>query len=186
MMELLDWWNDVAVELSPVLSSSILHLRFEEIHPFADGNGRTGRALSLWELYRRGFDTHHIFSVDEYFWEDRPRYYRSLAQVREVGGDLSSWLEYCAEGLLLSLERAWLRMQTIGVTADKKLLIKPKQEQLLLLLRDHSEMAPREIWDAMKLSKQGVMDLLNPLIESGIVEKVGPKKTGRYRLVQCS
>jgi len=41
-------------ELSPVLSSAILHHRFESIHPFADGNGRTGRALALWELYRRG------------------------------------------------------------------------------------------------------------------------------------
>jgi Fic family protein len=55
------------VELSPVLSSAILHYQFEWIHPFADGNGRTGRALALWELYRRGFDTHHIFSVDEYY-----------------------------------------------------------------------------------------------------------------------
>jgi Fic family protein len=74
MFELLDWWNHGAVELSPVLSSAILHYRFEFIHPFADGNGRAGRALALWELYRRGFDTHHIFSVDEYYWEDRPRY----------------------------------------------------------------------------------------------------------------
>jgi DNA-binding MarR family transcriptional regulator len=109
-----------------------------------------------------------------------------LAQVREVGGDLSNWLEYCAEGLLQSLERAWLRMQTIGATTDKKLMIKPRQEQLLFLLRDHGEMAPREIWAALGLSKQGVMDLLNPLVESGIVEKVGPKKTGRYRLIQYS
>lgn len=67
MFELLEWWNTAATKLSPVLSSAILHHRFESIHPFADGNGRTGRALSLWELYRRGFDTHHIFSVDEFY-----------------------------------------------------------------------------------------------------------------------
>lgn len=184
MMELLDWWNDDAAEISPILSSSILHYRFEEIHPFADGNGRAGRALSLWELYRRGFDTHHIFAVDEYYWEDRPRYYQSLVEVRQNGSDLSNWLEYCAEGLLQSLERAWIRMQTIGATTRKKLMIKPRQEQLLVLLRDHGEMAPREIWNALGLSKQGVMDLLNPLIKADIVEKVGPKKTGRYRLIQ--
>ena len=64
VMELPDWWNKKAAELSPVISSAILHYRFEAIHPFADGNGRTGRALALWELYRRGFDTHQIFSVD--------------------------------------------------------------------------------------------------------------------------
>jgi Fic family protein len=67
MFELLVWWNKESAGLSPVLSSAILHYRFEAIHPFADGNGRTGRALALWELYRRGFDTHHIFSVDEFY-----------------------------------------------------------------------------------------------------------------------
>jgi Fic family protein len=67
MFELLEWWNTASLQLSPVLSSAILHYRFEAVHPFADGNGRTGRALALWELYRRGFDTHHIFSVDEYY-----------------------------------------------------------------------------------------------------------------------
>jgi len=66
MFELLEWWNVQAPKLSAVLSSAILHYRFEAIHPFADGNGRTGRALALWELYRRGFDTHHVFAVDEY------------------------------------------------------------------------------------------------------------------------
>ncbi|MDQ6965460.1 MAG: Fic family protein, partial [Mariprofundaceae bacterium] len=87
MFELLEWWNRETNHLSPVLSSAILHYRFEAIHPFADGNGRTGRALALWELYRRGFDTHHIFSVDEYFWEDRPAYYAALQGVREAGDD---------------------------------------------------------------------------------------------------
>ena len=46
MFELLEWWNTASTQLSPVLSSAILHYRFEAIHPFADGNGRTGRALA--------------------------------------------------------------------------------------------------------------------------------------------
>ena len=89
MFDLLEWRNTAATKLSPVLSSAILHHRFESIHPFADGNGRTGRALSLWELYRRGFDTHDMFSVDEFYWEDRPRCYAELDAVRRAGGDLS-------------------------------------------------------------------------------------------------
>jgi Fic family protein len=50
MFELLDWWNKQAPALSPVLSSAILHYRFEEIHPFADGNGRAGGWVVVWEL----------------------------------------------------------------------------------------------------------------------------------------
>ena len=182
MFELLEWWNRDSGKLSPVLSSAILHYRFEAIHPFADGNGRTGRALGLWELYRRGFDTHHIFSVDEYYWEDRPRYYAALENVRKQGGDLTGWLEYCAEGLRQTLERAWLRVQTFSLKTASKLVLRPKQERLLNLLRDHGSMAPGEIWKAMGVSKQGAMDLLRPLLDAGLIEKRGTKKSGRYVL----
>lgn len=184
MFELLDWWNKRSVELSPVLSSAILHYRFEHIHPFADGNGRTGRALALWELYRRGFDSHHIFSVDEYYWEDRPGYYAALDAVRVAGEDLTGWLEYCAEGVRQTLEKAWLRVRSLQVKSPEKLILRPKQELLLQLLRDHGRMTPAEIWAAMGISRQGAMDLLRPLLEAGVVGKIGGKKTGYYTLSQ--
>lgn len=183
MFELLTWWNKQSAQLSAVLSSAIVHYQFESIHPFADGNGRTGRALALWELYRRGFDTHHIFSVDEFYWEDRPRYYAALDKVRREGEDLSSWLEYAAEGLHLTLERVWTRVQKFAAqTGQLKLVLRPRQEQLLQLLRDHKSMAPAEIWDALGVSKQGALDLLRPLIKAGLVKRIGTKKAGRYIL----
>ena len=182
MFELLEWWNKESAKVSPVLSSAIVHYRFESIHPFADGNGRTGRALALWELYRRGFDTHHIFSVDEYYWEDRPRYYRELDGVRKAGENLTAWLEYCAEGLRQTLERVWLRVKTFDKSSSGKLVLRPRQEQLLNLLRDHRSLAPTEIWEALGVSRQGAMDLLRPLLEAGLVEKTGGKKSGRYAL----
>ena len=182
MFELLEWWNAASQQLSPVLSSAILHYRFEAIHPFADGNGRTGRALALWELYRRGFDIHHLFSVDEYYWEDRPKYYAALEGVRQAGEDLTAWLEYCAAGLRQTLERVWLRIQTFQVKSPDKLVLRPRQGQLLHLLRDHGSMAPGEIWKALGVSRQGAMDLLRPLLDAGLVEKIGGKKTGRYVL----
>ncbi len=184
MFELLEWWNKRATELSPVLSSAILHYRFEDIHPFADGNGRTGRALALWELYRRGFDSHHIFSVDEYYWQDRPGYYAALDAVRLAGEDLTGWLEYSAEGLRQTLEQVWLRVQTYNVKSPGKLVLRPKQELLLKLLRNHGSMSPSELWSALAVSRQGAMDLLRPLLAAGIVEKIGGKKTGRYSLKQ--
>ena len=182
MFELLEWWNKKSVGLSPVLSSAILHYRFEHIHPFADGNGRTGRALALWELYRRGFDSHHIFSVDEYYWEDRPGYYAALGAVRTAGEDLTGWLEYCAEGVHKTLDQVWLRVQSFNLKSPTKLKLRPKQERLLKLLRDHGSMTPSALWKALAVSKQGAMDLLRPLLEAGVVEKLGGKKTGSYSL----
>ena len=183
MFELLEWWNRDSGSLTPVLSSAIVHYQFEAIHPFADGNGRTGRALALWELYRRGFDTHHIFSVDEYYWEGRPRYYAALQAVRQQGEDLTSWLEYTAEGLLITLERAWQRIQRLSARSKgKKLVLRPKQEQLLRMLREKRSLSPKEIWDGVGVSRQGAMDLLRPLMEAGLVKRVGTRKSGRYVL----
>lgn len=182
MFELLEWWNGPSSKLSPILSSAILHYRFEDIHPFADGNGRTGRALALWDLYRRGFDAHYLFSVDEYYWEDRPAYYTALSQVREAGEDLSQWLEYSARGLKSTLERVWMRLQKFQAENSAKITLTPRQEQLLGLLRDHGSLSPAEIWEHLDVSRQGAMNILNPLIEAGLVEKRGTQKSGHYFL----
>ena len=61
-------------------------------------------------------------------------------------------------------------------------MLRPRQEQLLRLLRDKKSMTPREIWDAMDISKQGALDLLQPLIQAGLVKRTGSKKSGRYIL----
>ena len=183
MGELLEWWNGEAQALSPVLSSAIVHYRFEAIHPFADGNGRTGRALALWELYRRGFDSHHIFSVDEFYWEGRPRYYAALRAVQRQEEDLSAWLEYCAEGLQQTLERVWQRIQQLSASRSRaRVVLRPKQEQLLQLLRARGSLSPREIWDGLSISKQGAMDLIRPLVKAKLIKRVGTLKNGRYVL----
>lgn len=183
MRELLDWWNGRSAEWSPVLTSAILHYQFEDIHPFADGNGRTGRLLALWELYRRGFDTHHVFSIDEFFWEDRERYYASLAAVPKHGGDLTSWLEYTTEGVRRTLESVWLRVQQLAAkSGSKKMVLRPKQEQLLHLLRERRGVEPREIWAALEVTKQGAAHILAPLLKAKLVKRIGTRKTGRYVL----
>ena len=184
MRELLAWWNGPSTEWSPVLTSAILHYQFEEIHPFADGNGRAGRMLALWELYRRGFDTHHIFSIDEFYWEDRARYYAGLAAVSAASGDLTAWLEYTTSGLRQTLERVWLRVQQFAAkSARKKTVLRPSQERLLHLLRDrHEGLAPAEIWAALAVTKQGAAHILAPLLKAKLVRRVGTRKNGRYVL----
>jgi predicted HTH transcriptional regulator len=70
----------------------------------------------------------------------------------------------------------------LRVNSTEKLVLRPRQEQLLNLLRDHGSMAPGQIWQALGVSRQGAMDLLRPLLEAGLVERVGGKKTGHYIL----
>jgi cell filamentation protein, protein adenylyltransferase len=105
-----------------------------------------------------------------------------LDAVRREGEDLTHWLEYCAAGLKHTLEQVWIRIQTLQLRLPGKLVLSPKQELLLQLLRDRGSLAPSEIWAELDLSRQGAMNLLNPLLEAGLIERIGGKKTGRYTL----
>ena len=60
MADLMDWIQRSDKEgISPLIISAVAHYQFESIHPFVDGNGRTGRALSTLILYKMGYDTKH-------------------------------------------------------------------------------------------------------------------------------
>ena len=103
--------------------------------------------------------------------------------VRHEGEDLSGWLEYTAEGLQFTLERVWTRVQKLSAGSTRtKLVLRPKQEQLLRLLRDHKSMTPQEIWDALGVTRQGAIKLMQPLLDAGLVRRVGTRKSGRYIL----
>jgi len=183
MKELIRWLNGPGQSWPGVVSSAILHFRFEDIHPFGDGNGRTGRALALWELYRRNLDTHHIYAVDEYYLENQQAYYDSL-DYGQKHGVLTDWIIFCAEATAESLRRAWKRIQAIPVGTDMKesIILRPKQEKLLTLLRAKS-MSIQEIMSGLQVTKPGAHFLLKTLLEAKLIERRGGYKTGRYFLV---
>lgn len=184
MKSFLNWLNNEGQFLPAVITSAIMHYRFEFIHPFGDGNGRVGRALATWELYRRKFDTYHIFAVDEVFWENRQKYYSALDNVRRNNEDLSGWLEFVAEAIELTLEKVWQRIIHMGKLKKKEepISLTPKQERLLLLLQN-LPMGIKEIQSELKITKQGAHFILKPLLMNGIIKRVGGHKTGKYTIV---
>jgi len=189
MRELLAWWNGDAAALSPVLVAAIVHERVLALQPFVNGNGRMARALATWALYRRGFDARFLFAVDEVYAEDAPSYAGALAAASEDNdlesdnpGDLAPWLEYSAEALRTAIERSWLRVQGLRGGANKKIALRPRQQQVLQLLRDRGTLEPHEVWAELGVSRQGALDTLKPLIAAGLIERVGGAKTGHYVL----
>ena len=70
------------------------------------------------------------------------------------------------------------------VKSPGKLVLRPNQERLLQLLRNHGRKTPAQIWATKLISGQGAMGLLRPLLDAGLVEKNGGKKTGHYALRQ--
>lgn len=157
--------------------------RFEHIHPFGDGNGRVGRALATWELYRKKLDIHHIFAVDEIFWENRLAYYQALNAVRRQDEDLTGWLEFVADAIEKTLDRVWHRIILIGKHRKAKpVVLTPKQEKLLTILQ-YASLSIKEIQEELKVTKQGAHFILNPLIKSKLVKRTGGHKTGKYNAV---
>lgn len=100
MRELLEWLS-TASALPAALRAGILTHRFLSIHPFDDGNGRTGRLLATAELWRSGYRMRGFLSFDEHFSADRARYYESLQMGHPVNfyegrhdPDHTPWLIY--------------------------------------------------------------------------------------------
>lgn len=77
--------------LDPLLRMAIAHHQFESIHPFYDGNGRTGRILNLLILQREGLLDLPVLYLSRYITTTKSDYYRLLQTVREE----DRWVEWC-------------------------------------------------------------------------------------------
>lgn len=179
---LIAWLNGPAAELPGVFSSALLHFRLVEIHPFRDGNGRVARALAGWQLHRSGFDTLHIFALDEVLMENRPLYVRSLERVQVGGGDLGGWLEFMAEAVIETLERVEKRITALGLPGGEPLSLTVRQERLLVLLGERGPLGVRELARELSLTGPGVHYAMRPLLERGVLKTIGAHKTTRYSL----
>ncbi|HEY8098208.1 MAG TPA: Fic family protein [Methylobacter sp.] len=88
-------------ELDPLLRMAITHHQFESIHPFYDGNGRTGRILNLLILQREGLLDLPVLYLSRYITSTKSRYYQLLQSTRETN-DWVDWCVYIVKGVALT------------------------------------------------------------------------------------
>lgn len=89
--------------IHPIIRAALAHLQFETIHPFLDGNGRTGRNLILWQLCQAGAIRAPILPLSTYFKQYQSTYFSLLSHVR-LTGDWEAWLRFFFEGVKTSAE----------------------------------------------------------------------------------
>ena len=182
---LLSWVNSKgSKKLHPMITSAIAHHRLVSIHPFSDGNGRTARALGILLLYIRGFDTHHLFALDEYFEQDRNRYYLKIQQARDLDDDLSYWLEYVAQGIVQTLNRTKERILSLQVPSKgSRIILTKRQEDFLRFLRDRGRVRSPDLEKAFKLTRSRINQILKPLVDAGLVIQEGQTRATTYHLL---
>lgn len=90
--------NDSSSELDPLVRVGVAHYQFEAIHPFFDGNGRTGRILIILQLIMNGLLEIPILFLSRFIIEHKAEYYQSLRAVTEHG-DWEGWLLYLLEAV---------------------------------------------------------------------------------------
>jgi Fic family protein len=84
--------------LPPLVQAALVHAQFETIHPFDDGNGRTGRALIHVVLRRRGIAPSYVPPISIVLANARERYINGLTQFRDDQAyGIHTWIEYFAE-----------------------------------------------------------------------------------------
>ena len=179
MRELFIWLKQE--DLHPIIRSAIFHHEFLTIHPFVDGNGRVARAISQWLLWETGFDPLCTLGLDDFFAQDRTRYYDMIQQARDMDGDYTYWVEYVAEGLACSVDTVRSRIKE-GALRLQGVTLTPKQDELLVLFGQRGVLGAAQISQVMKINRARVNQLIAPLVRFGIVIKEGAARAVRYRL----
>ncbi len=98
MNNLVEYIHSEDEDLDPLIKMAIVHHQFESIHPFYDGNGRTGRILNILMLIRDGLLNLPILYLSRYINQTKEDYYRLLQAVREEGA-WEAWCLYILEGI---------------------------------------------------------------------------------------
>lgn len=147
LMQDLVAWLQAGTDIHPVLIAGIAQFELVHIHPFVDGNGRTSRLLSTLCLYGDGYDFKRLFTISEYYDRDRQAFYRAIQSVREQNMDLTSWLEFFAQGLATQLDEVKAHGERV-IRADlliRQYSLNDRQAVAIEYLFEHSRLTISEL-----------------------------------------
>jgi Fic family protein len=113
-------------DLEPLVKMAIIHYQFEAIHPFLDGNGRTGRILNILYLQQQGIIDLPVLYLSRYIIERKNEYYRLLQGVTEET-DWQPWLMYMLDSVEVTAESAIQKIRClIALLSEAQTEIKEK------------------------------------------------------------
>jgi Fic family protein len=174
-------------DIHAVLKTGIVHFEFVRIHPFLDGNGRVGRALSMLVLFRENYDVRKFFSIEEHFDRDPEAYYDALQSVEKTNGDLTVWLEYFTGCLAIELTKIKEKIEHISIdsTLKKKLggpvMLTDRQLKIIEYMQEIGYLENKVFANLFPdVSEDTVLREVQDLVKKGIIVKRGRTKGVKY------
>jgi Fic family protein len=171
--------------LPPLIKAGLLHVQFETIHPFLDGNGRLGRLLITLYLCSHNVMQQPLLYLSLHFKSRRADYYRLLQEVRENGA-WEAWLEFFLDGVASTGNEAFnaaTRIQALIRQDREKIAAKSKAKSSTL--RVHAVMQTSPFLTVAKaaartgLTKPTINAAFDQLQALGLVAEVTKKRRGR-------
>lgn len=104
--------NNDKINTPDLVKIAMIHYQFESIHPFLDGNGRTGRIIIPLYLLNKGIITTPCFYISNYIEENKNAYYDFLSRVR-TNNDMISWIKFFLEATIETAKTARVKFQNI-------------------------------------------------------------------------
>jgi Fic family protein len=169
--------------LDPLVAMSVAHYQFEAIHPFEDGNGRTGRIVNVLMLIDAGLISEPILYLSRYIIEKKDEYYRLLLEVTR-DGNWEDWILFMLEGIrktALSTITKIDQIQTLQhlMMADVRAVSSGANADLLAVLFEQPYCRISNVIERCGVSRPTATSWLNGLVRIGALHDV---RAGRERI----
>jgi len=173
--------EDDLIDIDPLIKMAVIHHRFESIHPFYDGNGRTGRIINILYLIQKNLLHLPVLYLSHYIIKHKDEYYKLLQKVRETG-EWEEWILYMLEGIeqtaretivLINNIRNLMQRYKENIRTD---LPKLYSQDLLNNLFKFPYTKIEYIENDLKVSRSTAIRYLETLVEHHLLEK---QKIGR-------
>jgi len=172
-------------DLPPLVRVGLLHVQFETLHPYLDGNGRLGRLLITLLLRHWGLLSRPLLYLSLFLKVHRQEYYRRLGAVRS-DGDWEGWLAFFLEGVATVAEEAIAtarRLHTIVGEAREQLLAREDATVLSLrlfeLLPQHPLITVNRAVDLLDCSRPAAAKALRVLEAAAVLQPLDARKKNR-------
>ena len=175
-----DYINDYDDETDPLIKMALIHYQFETIHPFYDGNGRTGRILNVLYLVLSKLLDSPILYLSNYINKHKDEYYRLFTEFRE-NDEYENWIVYILKGVNVTSKNTIELIKQIQKEMDSykeefaKKLPKVYSDELLNTLFYEVYTKISYVEEKCRVTRQTAATYLNALVGVGLLEyeKIG-------------